>query len=113
MPLKKSILSICQLSSYPSLYNITEYIYRFFPSFFILSNLFSIPAVLFYLFMQGVHPSIKGVVWEFLLGCYDPNSTFEERNQLKEQRRCIFLLVYFLDLIYPTSKTKKEHAKTP
>ncbi|KAI9122017.1 hypothetical protein K1719_006706 [Acacia pycnantha] len=35
----------------------------------------------------GVHPSIKGVVWEFLLGCYDPNSTFEERNQLKEQRR--------------------------
>ncbi|XP_028765498.1 TBC1 domain family member 15 [Neltuma alba] len=35
----------------------------------------------------GVHPSIKGVVWEFLLGCYDPNSTFEERNQIKEQRR--------------------------
>ncbi|XP_028777055.1 TBC1 domain family member 15 [Neltuma alba] len=35
----------------------------------------------------GIHPSIKGVVWEFLLGCYDPNSTFEERNQLKEQRR--------------------------
>ncbi|KAF7804619.1 TBC1 domain family member 15-like isoform X1 [Senna tora] len=35
----------------------------------------------------GVHPSIKGVVWEFLLGCYDPNSTFEERSLIKEQRR--------------------------
>ncbi|KAI9119174.1 hypothetical protein K1719_009849 [Acacia pycnantha] len=35
----------------------------------------------------GIHPSIKGVVWEFLLGCYDPNSTLEERNQLKQQRR--------------------------
>ncbi|KAI4301073.1 hypothetical protein L6164_034389 [Bauhinia variegata] len=35
----------------------------------------------------GVHPSIKGVVWEFLLGCYDPNSTFEERDQLKDSRR--------------------------
>lgn len=35
----------------------------------------------------GVHPSIKGVVWEFLLGCYDPNSTFEERNELKQRRR--------------------------
>lgn len=35
----------------------------------------------------GVHPSIKGVVWEFLLGCFDPNSTFGERNQLREQHR--------------------------
>ncbi|XP_024019171.1 TBC1 domain family member 15 [Morus notabilis] len=35
----------------------------------------------------GVHPSIKGVVWEFLLGCYDPNSTFEERNILRQRRR--------------------------
>ncbi|KAG7989654.1 hypothetical protein I3843_03G249900 [Carya illinoinensis] len=35
----------------------------------------------------GVHPSIKGVVWEFLLGCFDPNSTFEERRQLRERRR--------------------------
>ncbi|EXB53496.1 TBC1 domain family member 15 [Morus notabilis] len=34
----------------------------------------------------GVHPSIKGVVWEFLLGCYDPNSTFEERNILRQRR---------------------------
>lgn len=35
----------------------------------------------------GVHPSIKGAVWEFLLGCYDPNSTFEERNGIRQQRR--------------------------
>ncbi|XAR61079.1 hypothetical protein NMG60_11034683 [Bertholletia excelsa] len=35
----------------------------------------------------GIHPSIKGVVWEFLLGCFDPNSTFEERNQLRRCRR--------------------------
>ncbi|XP_027365914.1 TBC1 domain family member 15 isoform X4 [Abrus precatorius] len=35
----------------------------------------------------GVHPSIKGEVWEFLLGCYDPNSTFDERNELKQRRR--------------------------
>ncbi|KAK1266897.1 hypothetical protein QJS04_geneDACA015268 [Acorus gramineus] len=35
----------------------------------------------------GVHPSIKGVVWEFLLGCYDPKSTFDERSHLKQCRR--------------------------
>ncbi|XP_050149667.1 rab GTPase-activating protein 22-like isoform X3 [Malus sylvestris] len=35
----------------------------------------------------GVHPAIKGVVWEFLLGCFDPNSTFDERNQLRQRRR--------------------------
>ncbi|XP_039116849.1 TBC1 domain family member 15-like isoform X2 [Dioscorea cayenensis subsp. rotundata] len=35
----------------------------------------------------GVHPSIKGVVWEFLLGCYDPRSTFDERSQLRHKRR--------------------------
>ncbi|XP_059431976.1 rab GTPase-activating protein 22-like isoform X2 [Corylus avellana] len=35
----------------------------------------------------GVHPSIKAVVWEFLLGCFDPNSTFEDRSQLRERRR--------------------------
>ncbi|CAJ1968200.1 unnamed protein product [Sphenostylis stenocarpa] len=37
--------------------------------------------------IEGVHPSIKGEVWEFLLGCYDPNSTLEERNELKQRRR--------------------------
>lgn len=35
----------------------------------------------------GIHPSIKGAVWEFLLGCFDPNSTFEERNELRQRRR--------------------------
>ncbi|BBH10167.1 Ypt/Rab-GAP domain of gyp1p superfamily protein [Prunus dulcis] len=35
----------------------------------------------------GVHPAIKGVVWEFLLGCFDPNSTFDDRNQLRQGRR--------------------------
>ncbi|KAK9133514.1 hypothetical protein Scep_013042 [Stephania cephalantha] len=35
----------------------------------------------------GVHPSIRGEVWEFLLGCYDPKSTFEERGQLRQHRR--------------------------
>ncbi|XP_025797586.1 GTPase-activating protein GYP7-like isoform X3 [Panicum hallii] len=35
----------------------------------------------------GIHPTIKGEVWEFLLGCYDPKSTTEQRNQLRQQRR--------------------------
>ncbi|KAL3849983.1 hypothetical protein ACJIZ3_011865 [Penstemon smallii] len=35
----------------------------------------------------GIHPLIKGAVWEFLLGCYDPNSTFDERNDIRERRR--------------------------
>ncbi|CAM0942891.1 unnamed protein product [Alopecurus aequalis] len=36
---------------------------------------------------KGIHPSIKGEVWEYLLGCYDPKSTTEQRNQLRQQRR--------------------------
>ncbi|KAE8685045.1 Ypt/Rab-GAP domain of gyp1p superfamily protein isoform 5 [Hibiscus syriacus] len=35
----------------------------------------------------GIHPSIKGVVWEFLLGCFDPESSFDDRNQLRQERR--------------------------
>lgn len=35
----------------------------------------------------GIHPTIKGEVWEYLLGCYDPKSTTEQRNQLRQQRR--------------------------
>ncbi|GMH24976.1 hypothetical protein Nepgr_026819 [Nepenthes gracilis] len=35
----------------------------------------------------GIHPSIRGEVWEFLLGCYDPKSTFDEREQIRERRR--------------------------
>ncbi|KAG0481822.1 hypothetical protein HPP92_009906 [Vanilla planifolia] len=38
----------------------------------------------------GIHPSIRGEVWEFLLGCFDPNSTFEEREQLRQHRRAIY-----------------------
>lgn len=35
----------------------------------------------------GVHPSIRGEVWEFLLGCFDPKSTFDERDQIRQRRR--------------------------
>ncbi|XP_022877498.1 TBC1 domain family member 15-like [Olea europaea var. sylvestris] len=35
----------------------------------------------------GIHPSIRGEVWEFLLGCYDPKSTFNERDEIRQQRR--------------------------
>ncbi|XP_078436557.1 rab GTPase-activating protein 22-like [Wolffia australiana] len=35
----------------------------------------------------GIHPTIRGEVWEFLLGCYDPLSTFDERDQLRQHRR--------------------------
>lgn len=35
----------------------------------------------------GIHPSIRGEVWEFLLGCFDPHSTYEEREQIRQNRR--------------------------
>lgn len=35
----------------------------------------------------GIHPSIRGEVWEFLLGCYDPKSTFDDREQIRQRRR--------------------------
>lgn len=35
----------------------------------------------------GVHPTIRGEVWEFLLGCYDTTSTFDERQQIRQRRR--------------------------
>ncbi|KAG6600767.1 TBC1 domain family member 15 [Cucurbita argyrosperma subsp. argyrosperma] len=35
----------------------------------------------------GIHPSIRGEVWEFLLGCYDPMSTIEEREEIRQRRR--------------------------
>ncbi|KAK7312892.1 hypothetical protein VNO77_37122 [Canavalia gladiata] len=35
----------------------------------------------------GIHPSIRGEVWEFLLGCYDPKSTVEDRDEIRQQRR--------------------------
>lgn len=39
------------------------------------------------IYRGGVHPSIRGEVWEFLLGCYDPKSTFDERDQIRQRRR--------------------------
>ncbi|ESR65448.1 hypothetical protein CICLE_v10008337mg [Citrus x clementina] len=35
----------------------------------------------------GIHPSIRGEVWEFLLGCYEPKSTFDEREEIRQRRR--------------------------
>ncbi|KAI3526592.1 hypothetical protein L2E82_00299 [Cichorium intybus] len=46
-----------------------------------------IAAVLRRIQRGGIHPSIKGAVWEFLLGCYDPNSTSQEREELRKKRR--------------------------
>ncbi|KAL6549605.1 hypothetical protein OROHE_008336 [Orobanche hederae] len=42
---------------------------------------------------NGVHPSIRGEVWEFLLGCYDPKSTFEEREQIRQHQRVKYALL--------------------
>ncbi|CAK7338382.1 unnamed protein product [Dovyalis caffra] len=39
------------------------------------------------IYRGGIHPSIRGEVWEFLLGCYDPKSTFDERDQIRQRRR--------------------------
>eukprot|EP00249_Psilotum_nudum_P023147 c28759_g2_i6 orf=849-2477(+) len=35
----------------------------------------------------GVHPLIRGEVWEFLLGCFNPNSSNAERAALRKSRR--------------------------
>ncbi|CAK8577189.1 unnamed protein product [Lathyrus sativus] len=35
----------------------------------------------------GIHPSIRGEVWEFLLSCYDSKSTYEEREEIRQRRR--------------------------
>ncbi|XP_038689997.1 TBC1 domain family member 15-like isoform X1 [Tripterygium wilfordii] len=35
----------------------------------------------------GIHPSIRGEVWEFLLGCYHAKSTFDEREHIQQRRR--------------------------
>nr|GMD69058.1 TBC1 domain family member 15-like isoform X2 [Ipomoea batatas]GMD71127.1 TBC1 domain family member 15-like isoform X2 [Ipomoea batatas]GMD73076.1 TBC1 domain family member 15-like isoform X2 [Ipomoea batatas] len=54
---------------------------------FSIDGQLDIAAVLRRIQRGGIHPSIKAAVWEFLLGCFDPSSTFEERNELKQQRR--------------------------
>ncbi|XP_020245903.1 small G protein signaling modulator 1-like isoform X2 [Asparagus officinalis] len=43
--------------------------------------------VLKLIILGGVDPSIRAEVWEFLLGCYDLNSTAEDRKQLRMARR--------------------------
>ncbi|EYU33615.1 hypothetical protein ABFS82_08G177500 [Erythranthe guttata] len=35
----------------------------------------------------GIHPSIRGEVWEFLLGCYDPISSYDDRQDIRQRRR--------------------------
>lgn len=35
----------------------------------------------------GIYPKVKGFAWEFLLGCYDPKSTFNDRIELRQKRR--------------------------
>ncbi|EEC78714.1 hypothetical protein OsI_18883 [Oryza sativa Indica Group] len=47
----------------------------------------------------GVHPTIRGEVWEFLLGCFDPGSTFDEREQIREKRRVEYSNAYALPRI--------------
>ncbi|KAG5597821.1 hypothetical protein H5410_039053 [Solanum commersonii] len=34
------------------------------------------------IYRGGIHPSIRGEVWVFLWGCYDPKSTVEEREHI-------------------------------
>lgn len=41
----------------------------------------------------GIHPLIRGEVWEFLLGCYDPLSTFDEREQIRQYRRARYAVL--------------------
>ncbi|KAG8365047.1 hypothetical protein BUALT_Bualt18G0062400 [Buddleja alternifolia] len=41
----------------------------------------------------GIHPSIRGAVWEFLLGCYDPKSTFDERDEIRQRRRTKYTML--------------------
>jgi hypothetical protein len=54
--------------------------------YFMESYSFICYMVFHFVVQQGVHPTIKGEVWEFLLGCYDLKSTTEQRNQLRQQR---------------------------
>ncbi|KAI7727247.1 hypothetical protein M8C21_033375 [Ambrosia artemisiifolia] len=45
------------------------------------------------IYSGGIHPSIRGEVWEFLLGCYDPKSTFDEREKIRQRRSHMFPVV--------------------
>ncbi|KAK6132901.1 hypothetical protein DH2020_033381 [Rehmannia glutinosa] len=58
----------------------------------------------------GIHPSIRGEVWEFLLGCYDPKSTYDERQQIRQRRstfepnQCVVSPVYSFRVKYELLK---------
>ncbi|CAK9175532.1 unnamed protein product [Ilex paraguariensis] len=45
------------------------------------------------IYRGGIHPSIRGEVWEFLLGSYDPKSTFDDREQIRQRRRAQYALL--------------------
>ena len=45
------------------------------------------PSSLFPSSLQGCEPRTRPEVWEFLLGMYPPDSSFEERAELKRLRR--------------------------
>ncbi|XP_052206678.1 rab GTPase-activating protein 22-like [Diospyros lotus] len=42
------------------------------------------------IYRGGIHPDIRAEVWEFLLGCYDPGSTCDERDQIRQRRRSMY-----------------------
>ncbi|CAI5496674.1 unnamed protein product [Closterium sp. Naga37s-1] len=50
-------------------------------------RLVRMPQVLKAILEGGVDKSIRGEVWEFLLGCFSLESTAEERNYVREARR--------------------------
>ncbi|KAF7112166.1 hypothetical protein RHSIM_RhsimUnG0252500 [Rhododendron simsii] len=41
----------------------------------------------------GVHPTIRGEVWEFLLGCFDSKSTSAEREEIRQSRRAQYAVL--------------------
>ncbi|KAI5059129.1 hypothetical protein GOP47_0025448 [Adiantum capillus-veneris] len=43
--------------------------------------------------LEGVHPSIREEVWEFLLGCFAVDSTYVERAALRKSRRDKYLQI--------------------
>lgn len=45
--------------------------------------------------VQGVDPSIRAEVWEFLIGCYTLSTTAEYRGKLRAARRFEFFSFVF------------------
>jgi len=52
---------------------------------YILSVMFT-PINMIHLLL-GCASNSQGEVWEFLLGCFDPRSTFDEREEIRQIRR--------------------------